>query len=179
MPRGGIPIRVVFRLLLALALLWALNFTLLVTGNRTGCPVTFPIAILLGPPFHPRGVPYALAYLLVLGLGLRMPRLGAAQGWAIGLLLLLSVNLAQGGFDAGLLKPFYEPYLGAHVQFFHDAVRIRSPAVWLSEFNTIQPHLLIHSRTHPPFAVLLHYALLRAAHGDLAVLSLVFVFLSP
>ena len=168
----------VFRLLLALALLWAVNFTLLVTGHRTGCPVTFPIAILLGPPFHPRGVPYALAYLLVLGFGLRMRRLGAAQAWALGLLLLLFGNLAQGGFDAGFLKPFYEPYLGTHVQYFHDAVRIRSPGVWLSSFNTAQPHLLIHSRAHPPFAVLLHFFVLQAAWGNLAFLSLAFVLIS-
>jgi len=163
--RGGIPIGAVIRITLALALVWAVNFTLLATGHRTGCPATFPIAILLGPPFHPRGVPYALAYLLVLGFGLRMPRLGAGQAWALGLLLLVFGNLAQGGFDAGYLKPFYEPYLGAHVQYFDDAVRIQRPGAWLSEFNTLQPHLLIHSRTHPPFAVLLHYVVLQRRGG--------------
>jgi len=62
--------------------------------------------------------------------------------------------------------------------FYHDALRIRSPGVWLSEFNTVQSHLLIHSRTQPPFAVLLHCAVLNAARGDLAVLSLAFVLIS-
>src|SRR5207249_5541223 len=45
-------------------------------------------------------------------------------------------------------------------------------------FNANQPTLLVHARTHPPFAVLIHYLFLHISGNNLNFLSIVFVLFS-
>lgn len=92
--------------------------------------------------------------------------------WLAGLFLIISGNLMQGDYQ----KAFLNPFTASKVQYYHDAVKIKDAAGWLQQFNTNQPQLLVHSRTHPPFAVLLHYWVMKAfgVYG----LPIVFVLIS-
>ena len=92
--------------------------------------------------------------------------------WLCGLLLLVFGNLMQGGYEEGFLQPFSK----GKVQYYHDAVEVDDGTAWLKKFNDIQPDLRVHSKTHPPFAVLGHYWVLKGLgiHG----LPLLFVLLT-
>jgi hypothetical protein len=46
------------------------------------------------------------------------------------------------------------------------------------DFNNTQSELLVHSRTHPPFAVLLHYFFLKIGDHSFLILAGSFIFLS-
>jgi len=178
-PTGPAPLPIVaLRWGLALFALWSLNFTLLASGIPTGSPLTFPISIYEGPALHLAGLLYALPFALAVVLALRLePRLGAASLWGIALALLALGNLLQGDPDSAFLKPFYATYLGRAVQYFHDVRGISDPIDWLRRFNEGQTTLTLHSRTHPPFAVLLHWAVLRASGQNLAALAAAFMLI--
>jgi hypothetical protein len=47
------------------------------------------------------------------------------------------------------------------VEYYHDAIWIKNPLVFLAHFNSSQIFLFEHSRTHPPGAVLLYYFLFQ------------------
>ena len=129
------------------------------------------------PVIHSSGIPYAIVFLVTLLVILRLspPSHNVSfRVWAFGLLLLLFGNLVQGGYDQGFIAPFEE---NGEIQYYHDAVKIRDWRSWLSDFNTTQPDLLMHSKTHPPFAVLSHHVLLNDGGGADA-LSVCFVLLT-
>lgn len=58
----------------------------------------------------------------------------------------------QGGFEFAFLQPFY----AGKSQYYHDALNVPNVREWLATFNQNQQLLSLHSRTHPPFAVLIH-----------------------
>ena len=72
----------------------------------------------------------------------------------LGFCLLLFTNLLQ-GWHYGIVSPIS----GIGQQYYHDALKIKSAFGFLKDFNLIQPHLQIHSRLHPPGAVLTLYFL--------------------
>ncbi len=128
----------------------------------------FPISQFWGPTVHVAGLPYAALFLAALFYALRqVDKLGAWSLWAIGLILIVLGNLEQGGFHAGLIAPL-NAFPG---QYYHDAVKITSWTQWLRDFNANQPGLFIHSQTHPPLAVLVHYLFLSVSGGSTAVLA--------
>lgn len=138
-------------------------------------PYWFPLSVFSGPSIHLAGIPYLLCFLIVLVLAVRLaPRLNSYQVWLAGFILIILGNLGQGSWDDAFYKPFYL----SGVQYAHDAIKITSWVDWLSAFNVNQPTLLVHSKTHPPFAVLLHYLLLNISGGGLLLLSMTFVFIS-
>lgn len=65
------------------------------------------------------------------------------QGWSIG----FHVPMARGG-DQG-------------DQYLHDAMKITDPILFIKDFEKIQPNLKMHSRTHPPGAVISIFLLYR------------------
>ena len=76
---------------------------------------------------------------------------------ALGVVLILEANLIQGdreGFDTPIRG-------GDTVHYYVDAVQVDGPGQFLRDFETMQPDLGSHSRTHPPGAVLTFYALHR------------------
>lgn len=87
---------------------------------------------------------------------------------AAGFVLVLCTNLIHGPWY-GLTYPHQgapQPDQPAVLQYYHDAVKIDSAGKFLGRFQTVQPELECHSRTHPPGAVLLFYALIRTVgHG--------------
>jgi hypothetical protein len=74
-----------------------------------------------------------------------------------GIVLILGSNLTQ-GVQHGLITPI-EGYGDLRNEYFNDAIEIVDPLKFLSNYIDVQPNLLLHSRTHPPGAVLLFYYL--------------------
>jgi hypothetical protein len=144
------------------------NYALMAHGRYYGTAYYFPISVFRGPEMHAAGIPYALMLPSVLWLALRRSsRLNALGVWGIALALIVLGNLAQGGFGRG----FELPIAGSSVQYYHEAVRIGDWREWLRGFQAAQQTLGVHARTHPPFAVLLHYALLKLGGGRPLFLS--------
>ena len=135
----------------------------------------FPISEFHGPTFHFGGLPFTILFLLVFFYALkRVSRFSGLQIWLIGLVLLVLGNLIQGSIDAA----FYLPFHGYGGQYYHDAIRITDWEQWLRDFNANQLGLQNHSRTHPPFAVLLHYLILSVGNNSLFFLPGAFILLS-
>lgn len=74
----------------------------------------------------------------------------------IGTILIISTNLIH-GWSIGLANPV----VGGEIQFFHDAIKIENPFIFLKNFEENQANLLVHSRTHPPGAVLTFFLLYK------------------
>lgn len=171
---NSIPIRH----LLTAAGVWILlelgNIALKFGGIYFGMPV-FPIHVFTGPEFHFRGIPYIVVFLAMLYLVLKnCRRLKPGHLWLIGLVLIIFSNLGQGNVDLAFLRPFY--YRGLH--YYSDALAIKDASEWLKNFNNIQQDLQLHARTHPPFAVLLHYYIIKSTGGSIYFLSGIFVLIS-
>ncbi|MBD3180639.1 MAG: hypothetical protein GF417_14255, partial [Candidatus Latescibacteria bacterium] len=172
---GRIPAKTIIYIITAWMVMAGLNAWLKSSGLYCDVPYWFPISIFAGPTVHLSGIPFLIIFILVLFLAIRMaPGLSHYQIWLIGLSLIILGNLGQGGWHSSFIKPFSE----SGMQYYHDAIRISSWTEWLEYFNTNQQDLLCHTRTHPPFAVLIHYLFLRISNGNLNLLSMAFVFLS-
>lgn len=95
-----------------------------------------------------------------------------------GFVFVLCTNLIHGPWY-GLIYPHQgkpQPDSG-ELQYYHDAVKVSSAGQFLREFEAVQPELGCHSRTHPPGAVLLFYALVKTVgHG--AAVSIVIAAMS-
>ncbi len=135
----------------------------------------FPFSAISDPRIQGTGLPYGVAFLVVLWLALRL-RLTAVRVWGLGLVLILLANLAQGGYAKGLMAPLWH----SGQQYAQDALRIGLDwrfdwRDWLDHFTDIQHNLLLHTKTHPPFAVLLNYFSL--GWGNRHILSWLFILL--
>lgn len=152
-----------------------LNISLRRAGFDTGVPYWFPISIFMGPTIHLSGIPYLVFFLIVLTFASNLaPKLNMYHVWLIGLFLIILGNLGQGDWDSAFHKPFYE----SGIQYYHDAIKISSWSWWLESFNTVQQTLLMHTGTHPPFAVLSHYLFLHMSGNRIIFLSMAFVFIA-
>lgn len=170
-----IPIRTIILLLICWIALGLLNLAFKYLGLYEDVPNYFPISVFTGIRLHLSGIPYLLCFMAILGLAtIWHQRLRLHQIWLIGLALIILANLGQGDWDSAFHKPFYE----SGIQYYHDAIKIQSWLKWLASFNDSQPNLLIHTRTHPPFAVLVHYWLLCLSEGSLPFLAITFVAIS-
>lgn len=156
-------------------ILLVVNFALFFLGYEPGTSYTFPISIFVGPTIHVEGLLYlvlfAAAFIVAVGFA---PRLNVAGLWFAGLALTVFGNLIQGGVDPAFYAPFYHH----GIQYYHDALKIESWRAWLADFNAMQPELLMHSRTHPPFAVLFHYACMGGQLFSIPALAVAFVGLA-
>jgi hypothetical protein len=102
----------------------------------------------------------------------------------IGSILLLSTNLIQ-GWEMAFVHPIAPPaslkdssiFATPKRQLYHDATRITSASDFLADFEQMQSELGIHSRTHPPGAVLFFFVL-RKILGTLWALSMFIGILS-
>lgn len=166
--------KTISKIVLLWVLLALLNYLLIITGLVTETPLYFPISV-FRLEFHLSGMPYALAFALVLWTTLHFLRhLNALHLWVVGLCLILSGNLMQGSPE----QAFYQPFQGSELQYYYDAVQITDWQDWLRTFHKKQPYLLDHTRSHPPFAVLLHHLFLSVSGGSVAVLAGAFILFS-
>lgn len=158
------------RVLIVVACWLALVFVWSSLDVKALAPI-FPFSALDGPHLYRTGLPYAAGFLLALWLALRL-KLTPLRVWGIALTLILLANLAQGGYGIGLLKPLWHE----GKQYAQDAARIGDDwRLWLDQFTNIHDQLFSHSKTHPPFAVLLNYFPLRYGNGH--VLTWFFILL--
>ncbi|HDY90154.1 MAG TPA: hypothetical protein ENH82_18800 [bacterium] len=168
-------INTMLKILAVFFILAVLNHILVKMGIDTGTQGIFPISIFFGPTVHWSGLPYTVLFFILLFPVIKYStRFNIFQVWVVGLILIMLGNLAQGGFDEAFYKPFYD----SDIQYYHEAVRITDCGEWLNSFNDIQPELSDHGRTHPPFAVLLHYVILNIGTNNLLLLTVSFILLS-
>jgi len=146
-------------------------------GWQFDAAANFPISILqlripgIHAPLWTLGI--ALAVLLAFVLLVRnLGRVtsGVVPVLAAGLLLVLGTNLVQGP-TYGLVHPQLGP--AGYPQYYHDAMRIDSATRFMAEFEQRQPELTVHSRTHPPGAVLLYYALAKTVRHPAAISAVI------
>jgi hypothetical protein len=128
----------------------------------------FPISIFFGPEIQWNGLPFAALFLGAMWLAYRL-KLDAGRVWILGLALIVLGNLAQGGIHPGLIRPVYV----FDRQYYNDAVQIGNAGAWLRAFTDRQAEFNVHSSTHPPFAVLLHYML-----GTKQAIAIVFTLIA-
>lgn len=90
--------------------------------------------------------------------------------WWLLLLFALTVAgaLVAGGVH-GVEGPLMDPRYGG-IQYWHDAVKVDDAGAFLASFNERQTSLMVHSRTHPPGAVLVYW-LGRHLFGGSALLT--------
>ena len=162
-------VRIAVVFLFVFGAMWAAGRMLFYAGHQHGwdldCPGNFPLSMFalripgLRFPLWPLGI--AAGGLLVFVLLLWRLRPVARSVTAIilaGFVLVLGTSVIQGP-TYGLVGPMRGP--AQHLQYLHDAEQVTSAGEFVREFHEQQPCLSVHSRTHPPGAVLLYYALLK------------------
>ncbi len=169
-----------FRIIIIWLIFAAINFELLVLDEAQLISIGldtsafFPISV-FDLKFHASGLKYGLLFSVGLWLAMKYShRLKWIHIWILGLFFIVTGNLMQGGIEQG----FYDPFIQGRSQYFHDAQKIDDWFQWLANFTQIQDTLRVHSKSHPPFAVLLHYFILELGNGRLEVLAASFVFFS-
>lgn len=133
--------------------------------------VFFPISV-FELEFHASGLKYGLLFVTGLWVAIKYSqRLKLIHVWLLGLFFIVTGNLMQEGIE----KAFYDPIIAGRAQYYHDAIKIENWIQWLADFTQIQDTLLVHSKTHPPFAVLLHHFILELSGGRLEIFAAFFV----
>lgn len=139
-------------------------------------PQWFPSSVIIGIWIHPQGIPYFFVFLALPICILLFYKKINEFVLLIGCgLIILFGNLMQGGFEFAFLQPFY----AGKSQYYHDALEVPNVQNWLASFNANQAQLTLHSRTHPPFAVLIHdLFFVLFPRGGIYTLSIGFSLLS-
>jgi len=141
-------------------------------------PTYWPLSIFWFRPPRLKQVLLAIAVGVLLYLiRIMLSRLGYRLVYVMmaGVVLVLCTNLIQGwvrGFElpiVGVWDPGFE--------YYHDAIRIHDALDFMLHYEQLQPALLVHSRTHPPGAVLSIYMLLKAL-GSPALVSITIAVVS-
>jgi len=173
-------VRTVTKILIVWLFLAAINFELLhleelqLIDIDLDTSVFFPISV-FKLEFHASGLKYGLVFLIVLSLSLKhSSKFKPVHLWFLTVIFIVLGNLSQGSIDEGFYKPFFE----RGIQYYDDALKVVDWRLWLANFTELQDSLLTHSKTHPPFAVLLHYGILEAAKGRVGILASAFALIS-
>lgn len=137
-------------------------------------PALFPISVFYGPTVHLAGIPWSVLFGTILMIVMsKISSLGLVKIWCATVLLVICGNMSQGSFERAFLRPVN----GNEVQYYSEAIRIDDANAFVSHFNIDQAQLNDHSRTHPPFAILIQYYLLRLYSSPVLV-SLFFSIVS-
>jgi hypothetical protein len=148
------------------------------------CITTWPIGVVFPRTPPDIGYPNALhlaigvASALLLGIGLLVLERTGFRPFLAGLLgfaLVLATTLTH-GWQFGLVRA--AAGMGNMPQdYYQDALNISDPAEFVQEFDQRQAELSIHSRTHPPGAVLAFFYLQRLL-GDPAAIAIAIAFVA-
>ncbi|MBN2070492.1 MAG: hypothetical protein JW814_03455 [Candidatus Krumholzibacteriota bacterium] len=159
-----------FRAILVIGAVFVLAVIVLNRGARYifndvawfDCPLYWPASIsrvMIPGPMRVLGGLSALLIFILAVIILRRTRYRLSLVILSGLILVLATNMMQGWRD-GFVTPVSGGEPG-YYQYYGDAVKISHPADFLRTFNSRQADLYIHSRSHPPGAVLSIYFLER------------------
>lgn len=169
------PVKAFFSIIAVWILLIILNFLSLKFWKFTGCDLLFPFSVLYPSNFLWTGFLAGSAFLF---LGIysfkNSEKFSVPVVFLLCFLLVLMGNLAQGNLDIAFEQPFY---LKGR-QYYRDALPIKNPCEWLRNFTKNQDTFQLHTRTHPPFVVLLHYWILKIFGGNILALGIVFFLIS-
>lgn len=179
----GSPIGTMVVLIIGWIVIAFVNFLIKRMGLNTGTPNFFPFSEFYGPRIHLSGLPFTVLFLVTFFISLKYSaHFRIIHVWAVGLALIVLGNLAQGGIEEAFYKPLSAPFYYMDIpyyhQYYHEAIQIDNWREWLGSFNINQSNLLKHTRTHPPFAVLLHYFILKFSNNNLSFLAGSFVLLA-
>lgn len=164
-----LPWRTMFAITAAVAVLVILNRVIARTTGwwelsffgEEGSPRWFPFSV-FRPDVVPEHMSWGVAMIAAVVAALRSSWVrGPWRTTSACILIVLLGNLARGGFDEAIVQPVAR----GDLQYHHDAVQIDDARAWLASFNEGQPELGLHTRTHPPFATLLHAVTLKAGGG--------------
>lgn len=165
--------RTVLRPVGAFLVIWAVlavvNFAIADgLGVELGTPLRhFPISVFWFHP-NPDGLPFLAAFWSAgLYAVYRVPT-NSGMLWLLGLVLIVTGNLIQGDPTTAFLSPLQRSGPEFGTSYLHTALSISDPGEWLRSFTDEQVRQGTHGKTHPPFAVLLHYVLHRAGTVHLA-----------
>lgn len=137
-------------------------------------PKWFPISVLYETPFHKSGVIYLILFILLTGWLLwKRKKINEYVLLAACIALVILGNLMQGGFEVAFIRP-----LEGTSQYLYEAFNVHHWREWLENFNANQAALNLHSKTHPPFAILIHNVFLVLFHFHVKNVAIGFAFLS-
>ena len=162
-----------FKIMLLLLLGWIvmLFFNYYITENitYTGSRITFPISVVYFSPFYWQGTLWAIVFFIF---GVFVLRKTESFSTPI-LIICYAALIFLGNFSQGSIhNTFLRSFIDTDFQYYHDAIKITNGYDFIYHFNENQGDLLMHSKTHPPFAVWLHYILLKMANNSVLGLSL-------
>ncbi len=80
---------------------------------------------------------------------------------------LMQLSAGQHGWLTGLVRPIAGG--PPEIQYYHDALTVTDPVAFLRDYQRRQPGLLVHSRTHPPGAVLFTRGLMQLLRHPAAI----------
>jgi len=177
------PVGTMLILIIGWIIIAFINFMLKTAGLSTGTPDFFPFSEFYGPRILFSGLPYTVLFLIAFFISLKYSEhFNVLHVWFAGLILIVLGNLAQGGVEEAFYRPINAPFYYLDVpyyqQYYHEAIKITDWREWLNSFNMQQVHLLKHTRTHPPFAILIYYFILKISDNSLPIIAGSFVFLS-
>ncbi|MCC2591335.1 hypothetical protein [Chryseobacterium sp. MFBS3-17] len=173
--RSFFPLKSFYWIIGVWLVLAALNFWSLEHWKFTGADLFFPFSVLYPSNFLLSGFLFAGVFLLMgYYFWQRQEGFSITQVLFISVLLVIFGNMAQGNLDIAMEQPFY---LKGR-QYYHDAVHVLHPAQFLETFNANQDQFQMHTRTHPPFVVLLHWVFLKISGGSILFLSVAFFLIS-
>ncbi|MBU0714248.1 MAG: hypothetical protein KJ964_02690 [Verrucomicrobia bacterium] len=172
------PLKIMGVIIVALVSLATMNLVLLKLFPALDTPLWFPISLSSDPALNISGLPYAFLFLIVLYWMVKERGLcrGLFATWMFGLVLIILGNLIQGNVDIAFRQPLYGSIVP--FQYYDDALKIYSWREWLNAFNAHQTELFVHSKTHPPFAVLLHYLVIQFLGNHPLRVAGVFILIS-
>ncbi|SFH93470.1 hypothetical protein [Halpernia frigidisoli] len=168
--------RKIFFLSIAVWMIFAvINFLLLQNKFFTGVGILYPFSVIYPNAFLIPGFLVAFLFLFIGFFALKNSRnLNVFVVMFLCFLLILTGNLAQGNLDIAFMQPFY---LKGR-QYYTDAIHIQNWQIWLRNFNNDLETFQLHTKTHPPFATLLHYFILKFFNGNILALGIVFFLMA-
>lgn len=163
------PFKIILFLLIGWIIMLAINYYITENITYTGSRITFPISIVYFSPFYLEGILCAILFLIFGFFVLRK-----CESFSTPILIICYIILILlGNFSQGSIHNiFLRSFIDTDFQYYHDAIKIDNGYDFISHFNENQENLLMHSKTHPPFAVWLHYILLKISNHSVLGLSL-------
>lgn len=159
--------------------IWAVlalcNFLLFQNKFYTGVGILYPFSVIYPNAFLFSGFLFAFLFLILGFYAVKnVASFNLIYLFIFCFLLILIGNLAQGNADIAFMQPFY---LKGR-QYYTDAIHIQNWQIWLRDFNNNLDSFQLHTKTHPPFATLLHYFILKLFNGNILSLGIVFFLIA-
>lgn len=163
------PLKIILLLIIGWIIMVLLNYYITENIAYTGSRITFPISVVYISPFYLEGVFFSFVFLLF---GLYVLR--KCENFTTPILITCYIALiVLGNFSQGSIHNiFLRSFIDTDFQYYHDAIKINSGYDFIYNFNKNQESLLMHSKTHPPFTVWLHYILLKISNNSPLGLSI-------